>query len=360
MSTARSGTAEQCELRVDSQALTTFAARVFEQAGVAQEDALVVAKALVWANLRGVDSHGVMRIPSYVEYIESGRMNPRPKLQVLKETAAILSIEADRAIGAVATVAIMRRVIEKAKSVGIGWAVVRNITHQGALGYYALIAADAGLAGIVNTCGTPVMAAHGSRVQAVHNSPTAICVPGQRHRPLLLDMAYSVAAGGKIRHAADSGDSIPLEWALDTDGKPTSDPHRAHVLLPLGGPKGSGVAILFECLSSLLAQNPILSVAIPAMLNGAARDHVQNGLIAAIDIGAFTDPDGFRCEVDRLVDALKTVPAAAGHDEICVPGELGYRTYDERVRDGIPLPHRTIEKLRVTAAAFDVALPAFL
>lgn len=351
---------EQPEQRVDAQALTDFAARIFECAGVPHEDALTVAQVLVWANLRGVDSHGVMRIPSYLDYLEHGRMNPRPKLQVLRETAAILSMDADRAMGAVATVAVMRKVLEKAKSVGIGWAVVRNMTHQGALGYYALIAAEAGMAGIVNTCGTPVMAAHASSVQGVHNSPTAICVPAGRHRPLLLDMAYSVAAGGKIRHAADSGAPIPPDWALDATGRPTTDPQRAHVLLPLGGPKGSGMAILFECLSSLLAQNPILSAAIPAMLSGAARDHTQNAIVAAIDIDAFTDADTFRSEVDSLVDAVKTLPTAPGHDEICLPGELGYRTHDERVQHGIPLPQGTIEKLRTAAAAFGLPLPAFV
>jgi LDH2 family malate/lactate/ureidoglycolate dehydrogenase len=343
--------------RVSARLLTEFSKAVFARMGLPEEDAATVADALVWADLRGIDSHGVLRIPSYLDYIRSGRMNPRPNISVVRETVALACIDAERAVGAVSTVAAMRKAIDKAKHAGIGWVVVRNVTHQGALGYYALMASDAGMAGLVNTCGTPVMAAYGSKAVGLHNSPIAIAVPAKRHRPLLLDMAHSVAAGGKIKLAADARQRIPADWALDAEGNPTTDPDRARILLPLGGPKGSGIAILFECLSSLMAQNPILAREIPAMLDGAPREHTQNSIVAAIDIAAFTGLDSYRDDVDELVDALKQLPPAPGHAEICVPGELGYRTSDERTRSGIPLPSGTVERLRAVADEVQVPFP---
>lgn len=345
-------------VRIHAEPLRAFATAVFTRAGLPDADARTVADVLVWANLRGVDSHGVLRIPSYLDYMSSGRMNPRPSIRIQKETPAILSVDTDRAVGPVATVEVMRRVIDKAKAVGIGWAVMRNVTHQGALGYYALLAADAGMAGIVNTCGTPVMAPYGARAAGVHNSPIAISIPARKHRPLLLDMANSVAAGGKIKLASDSAMAIPPDWALDKSGNPTTDSARAAILLPIGGPKGSGIAMVFECLSSLMAENPVLSPVIRRMLAGAERDHAQNGIVAAIDVSAFTNPEAFRTHVDELIDAQKSLPTADGYSEVFVPGELGYRTHDERARDGIPLPPGTVEKLQTVAQTLEISFPA--
>lgn len=343
--------------RIQAEPLRAFASSVFVRAGLAPEDAQTVADVLVWANLRGVDSHGVLRIPVYLDYMSSGYMKTRPNIRVLRETPAIISVDADCALGPVVTVKVMRKVIEKAKNVGIGWGLVRDLTHQGALGYYAQLAAGMGMVGIVNVCGTPAMAPYGAKAAGVHNSPLAIAVPADKHRPLLLDMAHSVAAGGRIKHAQDSGLSIPSGWALDRNGNPTTDAAQASVLLPLGGPKGSGLAMMFECLSSVMAGNPLLSLAIPRMLAGEGRYHVQNGIVAAIDIGAFTDPDVFRTNVDALINAEKSLPRADPHTEILVPGERGYRTYDERAANGVPLPPGTIDKLHEVAQTMGVSFP---
>ena len=343
--------------RIAASALELFARNVFERAGLAPEDARTVADALVWANLRGVDSHGVRRIPSYLDYIKSGHMKVRADIRVLRETPAIVAIDADRAVGPVITVKVMHDVIAKAKQVGIGWGLVRNLTHQGALGYYAELAADMGMVGIVNVCGTPVMAPHGAKAAGVHNSPLAIGVPAGNRRPLLLDMAHSVAAGGRIQHAQDSGAAIPAGWALDRNGNPTQDPAAAAILLPLGGPKGSGLAMVFECLSSVMAGNPLLSLAIPRMLAGESRYHAQNGIVAAIDIGAFTDAALFRAHVDELIAAVKSLPRAHADADILVPGERGYRTQDERSVNGIPLPAGTIGKLQEVAERMSIPFP---
>jgi LDH2 family malate/lactate/ureidoglycolate dehydrogenase len=339
-------------VRVGAAELQEFTKQVFIRVGTPSEDAALEAEVLVWANLRGVDSHGVLRIPSYLEMIGKGLMNPRPKIQVVKETAATVLIDADRALGPVVTVVAMRRAIEKARQAGIGWALIRNTTHQGAMAYYALMAAREGMAGLAIVCSPPNMAPHGARAAGVHNSPIAIAVPARRRRPLVLDMATSVAAGGKLRLAVDKGVALPPGWALDKDGNPTTDASKATILVPFGGPKGSGLAMMFETLTSLMAGNPLLA---PALFGeeGAAR-HRQNSVVAAIDIGTFTDVEAYRDHVDRLVDGIKALPRAEGAGEVLVPGEPEDRSAEERGRDGVPLPPGTIQNLRAVAERLGV------
>ena len=346
------------EVRVDSKQLKDFTTEVFVQAGVPREDAETEAEVLVWANLRGVDSHGVLRIPWYVENLETGVMNPKPNIRVEKETPATILIDADRALGPVVTTMAMRRVIQKARQVGIGWGLIRETTHQGAMAYYPLMAASEGMAGIASVCSPPNMAPFGARAAGVHNSPIAIAVPGKDRNPLVLDMATSVVAGGKRDLAIDKGVPIPLGWAMDSDGNPTTDPRRADILLPAGGPKGSGLALMFECLSSLMVGNPLLQ---PVLAGTRAHVRgVQNSFIAAIDIGTFTDVAEYQENVDKLIDAEKGLPTAEGVDEIFVPGEPEDRAYQDRVNNGIPLPDGTVRNLRAAAEKFEIALPAGL
>ncbi len=343
------------DVRVSPAALQEFTKQVFIRTGMPSEDAALEAEVLVWANLRGVDSHGVLRIPTYLEFIDRGLMNPRPKIQVLKETVATVLIDADRALGPVVTTVAMRKAIEKARQAGIGWALIRNTTHQGAMAYYALMAAGQGMAGLAIVCSPPNMAPHGARAAGVHNSPISIAVPARRHRPLVLDMATSVAAGGKLRLAVDKGVPLPPGWALDKAGNPTTDATQAAILVPFGGPKGSGLATMFETLTSLMAGNPLLEPALFGQ-DGAGR-HRQNSVVAAIDIGTFTDVEAYRDHVDRLVDGLKGLPRADGVPEILVPGEPEDRCAAERGQDGIPLPPGTVQNLRKAAGRFSVPLP---
>ncbi len=343
------------EIRVAWDVLKRFSQEIFVRAGFTPEGAEIQSDVLVWANLRGVDSHGVLRIPWYVQLVDKGQMKPRPNIQIQKETPATLLIDADFAPGPVVTVMAMRRVMHKAGQVGIGWALIRNTMHQGAMGYYSLMAANEGMAGITFVCNPPNMAPHGARAVGVHNSPIAISVPGKRHRPLILDMATSVAAGGKLTLAIDKGAPIPEGWALDKEGKPTTDPKLAAILMPAGAYKGSGLALMFECLSSLFVGNPLL---IPALQGKpGATVHRQNSVVAAVDIGTFTDVEGYKVHVDTLIDELKALPPAGGVKEVLVPGEPEDKVHEERSRLGIPLPEGTVRNLRAIAERFGVALP---
>jgi LDH2 family malate/lactate/ureidoglycolate dehydrogenase len=252
----------------------------------------------------------------------------------------------------------MRKAIEKARGVGIGWAVIKNTIHQGAMGYYALMAAKEGMAGIAIVCNPPNTAPLGARAAGVHNSPIAICVPGQRNQPLMLDMATSVAARGKIDVAVDKRIPIPLGWALDKEGRPTTDPNAAAVLLPAGGGKGSGLAMLFECLTSLFVANPLLT---PVFQDKpGALVHRQNSVVAAIDIATFTDLEQYKRNADEIVDGIKALPTAEGFSEVMVPGEPENRVHAEREQGGIPLPPGTLQKLQDASKRFGIPLPAGL
>ncbi len=346
----------QNESRVAWEPLKEFAKEVFIRKGLPPDDAETEATILIWANLRGVDSHGVLQIPFYIEEIDGGYMNPKPNIQVVKETPATLLIEADHAFGPIVTIFAMNQVMEKAKEMGVSWAFIRNTSHQGAMGYYPLMAANKEMAGIAFVCSPPQMAPHGARVAGVDNSPIAISVPAKRHPALILDMATSVAALGKITLAKDKGTAIPEGWALDQDGNPTIDPRRVAALLPFGGPKGSGLALMFECLSSVMVGNPLLE---PVLLGHKKNEghQIQNSVVVAINISMFTDVEDYKEHVDNLIDGLKALPRAEGVSEILVPGEPENRTYDDRSRNGIPLPEGTIVRLRRVAEKLDVRFP---
>ena len=264
------------QLLVDPADLSRFTTEIFERAGMPREDAEIEADVLVWANLRGVDSHGVLRIPWYVKNIDDGVFNLSPNIEIEKETAATLLIEGDRAFGPVVTVFAMSMTIEKAREAGVCWTIIRNTTHQGAMAYYSLMATEQDMAGIAVVCSPPNMATFGSKGKGVHNSPIAIAVPAAKRNPPVLDMATSVVAGGKLSLAQDKGESIPPEWSLDPQGNPTTTPSFDNVLLPFAGPKGSGLALMFATLSNVMVANPCSSRTSPV-----ARPHREACKIAS-------------------------------------------------------------------------------
>ncbi len=343
------------DTRVGAAELQTFATQVFVALGLPPADAALEAEVLVWANLRGIDSHGVQRIAEYARQIEAGHMNPRPAIRVLRETPSLALVDGDWALGPVVTVFAVDCAVEKARRTGVGWAVIRNTMHQGAMGYYTERIAAAGMAGIALASNRPNMAPTGARVPGVHNSPISIAVPRRGGPPLDLDMATSVAAFGKIQVAVDADTAIPPDWGMDETGTVTTDPRRVRTLLPAGHYKGYGLALLFECLTSLLAGNPLL---LPRAGGDEVRPGAQNSTVAAIDIAAVTAADAYAAQVDELVETMHRLPLAAGAREVLVPGEREERVRGERLRDGIPLPAGTVAKLRAAAERFQVALPA--
>ena len=337
---------------IQAGALERFATDMFVRGGMAEADARTVAAVLVWANLRGVDSHGVTRIPRYVELIRLGDMNPRARLAVAQETAASVLLDADRAAGPIAMTAAVDHALRKARDAGIGLALVRATTHTAALGYYTTRVAASGMAGLAISASWPTMAYHGTRAAGVATNPISIAAPGGSGQPVVLDMGTGIVSLGKLMQARRAGQPIPAGWALDADGNPTTDPARAQIPLPLGGPKGAGLALMIELVASLLVANPVLAETLEATETG--KRHRQNGAVIAIDIARFTDVAAFGREVERLARALKALPRDPDVAEILLPGERGHRAQAQRARDGIPLPAPVLEELNALATELGV------
>jgi ureidoglycolate dehydrogenase (NAD+) len=338
--------------RVTAEALEALVTGLFRSAGVTTSDASVWAQSLVWANLRGVDSHGVMRIPRYLELLSQGEINGKHEMRVLLAQGAIGLLDADRAPGPVGMKRAMAIAIERAREAHIGWCVARNTTHAGAVGQYALQAAEVGMVGLVMTASVPLMAYHGSREAVVSTNPIAIAVPAGRRTPLLLDMATATVALGKIQNARQTGKTVPDGWGLDSDGNPTTDPSRIKTLTPMAGPKGSGLSLMIECLTSLMASNPVL---VPA-LGGAAGTNM-NGLAIAVDTSAFLPEEEFRREVDAVAAAITAQPTQSGTDRLLLPGERGEMEEKARRIEGIPVPGGVWTSLASAAAKAQLEMP---
>ena len=339
--------------RFSSAELDRLTAAIFVGVGMLPEHAQAIAQSLVWANLRGVDTHGVMRAPRYLEMIDRGEMNLRPAMTIAKETVSSVLIAADSAPGPVALRYAADQAVEKAKQGGVALAVIAHTTHTGAMGYYTGRVAEAGLACIGVNATIPLMPYHGARGAALGTNPISIAVPGAGADPLLFDMATSIISRGKMLQARRTGAPLQPGWVVDDAGNPTTDAAAATMPLPLGGPKGSGLSLMIECLTSVLTGNPIIADALEKSGKGAA--HRQNALLIAIDVTTFIALDEFRRQIDRLVQALKALPLAPGAEEILMPGERGARTMRERRVAGIPLPDKVADELAAVALRLGVA-----
>lgn len=332
------------------QDLIDYSAALLRAGGFSADHARQTADVLIWANARGTDSHGILRIPRYLEMIELGIIDPAAEPKIVREEGAVALLEAARAPGASAMVTAMDHAIDIAGRLGIGWCAARNITHSGAVGYYALRAAQRGQIGIVITASGPLMAYQGARVSGVSTNPVAIAAPSDG-APLLLDMSTSAVALGKIMAAKDAGTPIPEGWAIDSEGRPATDPADVSTLTPMGGPKGAGLSLMFEVLASVLAANPVITEAF------SGRKGVMNGAALALNIGSFCDPKAFLMQVAELSGTLKGLPKAPATDEILMPGERGFRLAEERMSTGIPLAAGTISRLAAVAERLGVDQP---
>ncbi len=334
--------------------LLAFTSAVFVAAGVSPPHADEWANMLVWANLRGTNSHGIIRIPRYLDLLKRRQINPSPDMRIEKKSGAIVVLEADRAPGAVAMTRAVNEAVERAREVHIGWCAARNITHSGAIGYFAQQIAEAGFAGIVMSASGPMMAYPGARVAAVSTNPIAFAVPARDRRPFLLDMSTATVANGKIMGAKDRGESVPLGWGIDSEGRDTTDPRAIATLLPMAGIKGAGLSFMIECLCSLALSNP--RVAPTLLANDTSDNPFLNGIAIAVDVGAFGDFDRFIDEAAQLGGAIAGLPKAEGVERILLPGERGDAVRAEREAGGIPIPRGTWQ--RVTEATNRLGVPA--
>ncbi len=342
-------------IRIQHDDLTKFVAEILGAKGMSDADAATVAEVLAWANIRGVDGHGVVRLPSYLDFIDRGEIDPKAQLQLrpLGPTAFIL--DSAHAAGPVAMMKAARHGVEIARQFGVSIGLVRETTHTGAIGRYPQWVAEQGCAAIMINGGPPFMAYHGTRTAHLGTSPIAIAVPSTDGDPLLLDLATSVVSNGRLQQAIKAGETLPPGWALDADGKITTDPGRASVILPLGGPKGSGLSFMFECLTGILAAAPVLTMyATPT----TPRRHRQNAILIALDIETFRPLADYRRDIGELTAMIRHQPLQEGFQEVLMPGERGGRCAAERRASGIPLPDPLWKQLEDIATTLGVEPPA--
>ncbi|MFI5897915.1 Ldh family oxidoreductase [Actinoplanes sp. NPDC051513] len=307
---------------------------------------------LLWASLRGVDSHGVARVPRYLELLDSGEANATPEMSFAGGPSGVTVLDADRAPGPVALTAAADEAVRRARAVGIGAVGVRRTVHTGAVGYYTSRIASQGLVGIAFVAGMPNMSYPGVTGAAVATSPLSIAVPTAGSNPVLLDMATASIALGKIAQYRNAGRTLPEGVAATADGTPTTDPALAKMPLPLGGAKGAGMSLVFELITSVLVGAPIVSSFHSDDPQG--RVHRQNALILALDPAAFGDPAAFTEHVSQTLTALQGLPATG---EIRYPGQNSAAIAGRRAAEGIPVGPKVWGELEVAAGKLGVTPP---
>lgn len=341
---------------VQKSELTDFATKLLRASGFTSDEAAQTADLLVWANLRGADSHGVLRIPRYIEMIETGviRAGERPK--VIREFGATCVLDFGKAPGAVAMTHAARKAGDLADKFGIGWCSARAISHAGAIGYFTTQLAARGLVGVAMTASKPLMSYFGAKGEALSTNPLSIAAPRSGGAdPILLDMSTAAVALGKIMAARDSGKPIPRGWAIDANGAETEDPNAVAAILPMAGPKGAGLSLMIEILASVLVGNAIIA----PVLRGEKKGGF-NGQVLAINPAAFGDVPSFFAAMENLAGALHALDPVSSADPVKLPGERGFRTERERTAKGIPLAVGTARNLTKAAERFGLAAPAFL
>jgi ureidoglycolate dehydrogenase (NAD+) len=343
------------KIRIQSSVLEKFARDLFVAAGLPEEWAQAEAEVLIWADMRGLGSHGVLRIPSYIAWMARGLRTPNANIHVAAEKGSMAILEADRGPGLYIMRKAMDMAIERAREHALGWISVRQVTHTGAMGFYVRQAAEAGMVGIASCSSRPLMAYHGTKDAALGTTPIAIAAPRANGKPLVLDMASAAISIGAMAAARQAGRDLPPDVALDENGHVTTDSSRAVTPLPIAGPKGAGLGVMIECIASLLNGYPLVTSAFddPAQ----RTDYVLNAFVVAIDPAWMPAAATFQQEVDRLAKGLATQPRADGFDEILMPGERGDREMERTAREGITLMPVLWKQLADVAGRLGVGMP---
>ena len=329
-------------------ALKEMAVHILEKHGVAEAVAEMVADVLVDADARGVVTHGLTRLPVYVARMRAGLIAPHAHPQPVSDHGALVLLDGGNGFGAVAGIEAADLAGERARACGCAWVTVRNSNHLSMLGYYTRRMAACGMAAIGFTNAGPAMAAWGGRRPVVGTNPISMAVPGPE-APVVLDMAVSNVARGKIRRAQSEGKSIPEGWAFDREGNVTTDPDRAMegTVAPMGAHKGYGLSVMIDLMSGVLGGGSF-ATGVRTATDRAGPAGVCFTLIAA-DMGKFPDSDRF---ADRL-QRFRGVVESSGEGQIHLPGDLEDKRLEAAQRDGVALPADVMRKLEELLAEGD-------
>lgn len=332
---------------VSADELIELGTELFKSGGLRPEDAATIAQDLVAANLRGLDSHGISRIPMYLERIRKGVVKPQPDIKIENLTAAVSKVDGDDGMGFLAGHVAMEEAVRLAEQSGIGLVGVHNSTHYGMAAIYVMEAMQKGYISMAYTNSSPAIPAWGGRTAYLGASPFAAAVPSGNESPYVLDMAMTVIARGKIRLAATNGESIPEGLALDKEGAPTTNAADAFegVCLPFGGAKGSAFAMLMDLLSGVLTGANYGGDVKSLYFDHSEPQNVGH-LFIAIKPDLFVSKEEFDGRMDDFVKRTKSLPKAKGFDEILIPGEPEERKAADRIKNGIPISENVIEELK--------------
>ena len=334
--------------------LSKFCARVLERLGLSGDDAAIAADNMVTANLRGVDTHGVMRMSYYTAKLKAGSINTSANLKPIKESAATALIDGQNGLGQVVAYRAMEVAIKKARETGVAWVSVRNSNHFGTCAHYSMMALPNDMIGFSTTNASPKLAPTGGIDPLFGNNPWSFAVPAGEELPVVLDLANSVVAAGRIRMAQKEGRPIPEGWALTRDGEPTTDPTQAlkGILLAIGGYKGYGITLMMDFLTGVLA-NSAYGPRVHGVDDAADVAGVGHSFMV-LSVSSFDDVPAFKARVDSYIREIKGSRKAKGTDEIFLPGELEYRKMRQRMKDGIPLQPKIVEDLRGYGEEFGI------
>jgi L-2-hydroxycarboxylate dehydrogenase (NAD+) len=340
--------------------LRAFISSALEYTGMPAQDARTTAGLMADADLHGADGHGVFRLPQYVRRIQAGGINTRPRIRILQEKAGSALVDGDNGMGHLVMKFAAETAIAKARGAGAGWVGVRNGNHAGPASLYARMPIRHDMVGLYLAVGNANhLPPWGGTEMLLSTNPVAVAVPAAEEPPIVLDMATTVAAYGKVKTKAQRGETMPEGWMVGRDGKPLTDPRKANegFLLPLGGQeagyKGFGLALVFGLLAGTL--------------NGAAmgRDTIDfnaddktptntGQAILALDIAAFGEVAAFKRRVDALARDLRASPRMPGFDRIWLPGEQSRLKSLERSRTGVPIPDALQRSLDELAARLGI------
>ncbi|HHY92635.1 MAG TPA: Ldh family oxidoreductase [Firmicutes bacterium] len=341
---------------VTGEELKAFAAKVFQNLGIPAADAEVTAQILVQADLRGIDSHGVARLPIYAKRLKLGLINKQPNIKVVRDRPGAAVVDGDNGLGQVVGHKAMTLCLEKARQHGVAVVGVKNSNHFGIGAYYAMMALKEDMIGMVATNTSPLMAPFGGKEALLGTNPIAIAIPAGTQRPVVLDMATSLVPRGKIEIAARKGEKIPVGWAIDQDGRPTQEPEEAlkGTLLPMGGPKGYGLALVVDILCGVLT-GAAFGAHTGSLFGDLDRPQNIGHFMLAVDVNSFRPLTEFKNTMDSLILSIKNSAPAEGFKELFLPGEIEYIKTEERAQKGIDLNPVVVQNLLDLARELGIA-----
>ncbi|KAI1752650.1 Malate/L-lactate dehydrogenase [Xylaria castorea] len=334
---------------VDASDALKFVEDVLVGNGVPASNAEIVARCLIAADLRGVDTHGMNRIPSYMTRVRQGVLNATVSPELTQVTPVVAQVDGRNGFGFLAASKGMAAAVDMAREFGIGMVSIKHSNHFGMAAWIVQQAIDAGMMSLVFTNSSPALPPFGGKGKLLGVSPIACGAPGGKEKSFILDMAPSVAARGKIYKAKRRGEKIPLDWALDSEGRPTDDPDAAleGVMQPMGGPKGSGLSIMMDVFSGVLSGSAFAGH-VTGPYDSSKPSDVGHFLVA-IKPDLFMSLEEFRERMDYLYQRVAGTDKAAGVDRIYFPGEIEQLRKEEREKTGIPLVQAEIDALNEEA-----------